>query len=77
MVKYLHVGLLPYMKNDPMMERFMISFEPIKKEKMVTPVDKWNKWVFRTSLSGNFNGQKTYESQRLSGSFGASRVTEN
>ncbi len=77
MVKYLHMGLLPYMKNDPMMERFKISFEPLKKEKMVEPVDKWNKWVFTTRLSGNFNGQKTYESKRISGSISASRVTED
>jgi len=77
MVKYLHVGLLPYMKNDPMMERFKISFEPIKKEKMVMPVDKWNKWVFTTRLSGNINGRQTSESERLSGSISASRVTEN
>ncbi len=77
MVKYLHLGLLPSLTDDPLLERFNISYMPMQKGKMIQPVDPWNKWVFTTRLSGNFNGQKTYESQRLSGSFGASRITKD
>ena len=38
--------------------------------------DRWNYWVFRTSLNGNFNGEKTYLSYGLYGNVNADRVTE-
>jgi hypothetical protein len=39
--------------------------------------DPWNFWVFRTSLNGSGSGESTYKSLGLSGSFSASRVTED
>ena len=39
--------------------------------------DKWDSWVFKTSLSGWFNGQQTYTSNNVYGSFTANRVTED
>ena len=38
--------------------------------------DPWNFWVFRSSLSGNGRGESTYKSAGFSGSFTASRTTE-
>jgi hypothetical protein len=38
--------------------------------------DRWNRWVYRASLSGDFGGEESSESHSLSGSLAASRVTE-
>ena len=38
--------------------------------------DRWNYWVFRTSLNGYTNGEKTYKSYQTWGSFNADRITE-
>ncbi|MEO0557186.1 MAG: hypothetical protein AAF170_03270 [Bacteroidota bacterium] len=40
-------------------------------------VDPWNSWVFRLRANGRFNGQSRSQSMRTSGSFQASRVTED
>jgi len=39
--------------------------------------DPWNFWVFRTSMNGSGSGESSYKSLGLSGSFSASRVTED
>jgi hypothetical protein len=39
--------------------------------------DPWDFWVFRTGLNGNGSGESTYKSFGLSGSFSASRITED
>ena len=39
--------------------------------------DKWNSWVFRGSLSGFLQGQKTYKYNYLSGNISAARITED
>jgi hypothetical protein len=39
--------------------------------------DKWNSWIFRTSLNGYVQGQQTYRSSYVSGDFSASRVTKD
>jgi hypothetical protein len=45
---------------------------------MATPDDDpWNFWVFRTSASGHGMGESTFGSLGLSGSFSASRTTED
>ncbi len=38
--------------------------------------DPWDFWVLSTSASGGLSGESSYKSTRLSGSFSASRVTE-
>ena len=37
--------------------------------------DLWNLWVFRLNGSGNLDGEETRKTERLNGSFNASRVT--
>ena len=39
--------------------------------------DPWDFWVFRSSLNGSGSGESTYKSLGLSGSFSASRITED
>lgn len=41
------------------------------------PDDPWDFWVFRSSLNGHGSGESTYKSLSLSGSFTASRITED
>jgi hypothetical protein len=38
--------------------------------------DAWNLWVFRLNGGGNVDGEETRKTERLNGSFNASRVTE-
>jgi hypothetical protein len=38
--------------------------------------DRWNRWVFRTSLTGNTQGEASYESLSWSASASANRTTE-
>jgi hypothetical protein len=72
-VKAIKKGLMPYVANTPIADRISISFE---EEVEPTDVeDKWNFWVFSTSLSGFFDGEKTSKFTSVYGSFSAKRTT--
>lgn len=74
-VSTLKMGLMRYVAKTPLSKYMKITFtEPLSE---TVSTDKWDSWVFRTSLSGFLQGQKTYKSQYLSGNFTASRITEN
>lgn len=73
-VNCLQMGLIPYIKKTPLAQYIRISFsEPIKE---TVSTDKWNNWVFRTSLNTYINGQKTIKSKDFYGSFSANHITE-
>jgi len=74
-VNTLKQGLMRYVAKTPLARYMKITFsEPLSE---TVSSDKWNSWVFRSSLSGYLQGQKTYNSQYLSGNINASRITEN
>ncbi len=73
-VKALKMGLMRYIQKTPIAEYFDIRFTQQVKETVST--DKWNSWVFRTSMSGNFSMEKSYRSVSLSGGLSANRTTE-
>jgi hypothetical protein len=73
MVKTLKMGLMRYVAKTPLARYMNISFSEPLSETIST--DKWNSWVFRGSLSGYLNGQKTYKYKYFSGNVSASRVT--
>lgn len=74
-VNILKQGLMRYVAKTPLARYMKITFsEPLSE---TVSSDKWNSWVFRSSLSGYLQGQKTYKSQYLSGNINASRITEN
>jgi hypothetical protein len=52
-----------------------ISFTEPLSESVST--DKWNSWVFRSSVTGYMEGEKTRKQKYLSGTVTASRITEN
>ena len=74
-VNTLKMGLMRYVSKTPLSKYIKISFtEPLNE---TVSTDKWNSWVFRSSVYGYVQGEKTYRSKYLSGSLTASRITEN
>jgi len=74
-VNTLKMGLMRYVSKTPLSKYIKISFtEPLNE---TVSSDKWNSWVFRSSVYGYVQGEKTYRSKYLSGSLTASRITEN
>jgi hypothetical protein len=73
-VRTLKMGLMRYVAKTPLAEYMKISFtEPLSE---TVSSDKWDSWVFRTSLNGWLQGQQSYKATNLFGNFNASRVTE-
>ncbi len=75
MVKVLKVGLARYIVELNLSDEINISFT--KPQKEVEQKDDWDFWLFRASLSGNFNGQANYKAIYLNGLFFADRTTED
>ncbi|NLN31407.1 MAG: hypothetical protein GX158_09290 [Bacteroidales bacterium] len=74
-VNNLKMGLMRYVARTPLAGYINITFTEPLQETIST--DKWNSWVFRSSISGFLNGEKTFRSTNLSGSLTASRITED
>lgn len=76
-VRTLKLGLMRYVALTPAAERIRISYTAPSAQLPAGPVDDpWNYWVFRTSIGGSVDGEKTRRSFSLNGSFSASRITE-
>jgi len=74
-VSTIKMGLMRYVAKTPLSKYMKISFSEPLSETVST--DKWNSWVFRSSIYGYMQGEKTYRQKYLSGSVTASRITEN
>lgn len=74
-VNTLKMGLMRYVAKTPLAKYLRISFSEPMSETVSS--DKWNSWVFRSSLNGYLNGRKTYNSNYISGNISASRITED
>jgi hypothetical protein len=74
-VNLLKLGLMRYIAKTSLAQYVQISFS----QPMAPTVssDKWDSWVFKTSLSGWFNGQQTYNSNNIYSSVSANRITED
>ncbi len=79
LVGIIKLGLIQYVAHTPAREHLEISYKPPEQEKAGPQkvVDPWNYWTFRTSIRGSFNGEKSYKYNYISGSFTASRTTED
>jgi hypothetical protein len=74
-VRTLKMGLMRYVAKTPLSKYMNISFsEPLSE---TVSSDKWDSWVFRTSMDGFLNGQKSYESTQLFGNLSANRITQD
>lgn len=69
------IGLTGYAAKTPIASRIRVSYSERAEQKAVE--DKWNKWIFRIGGNTRFSGQKSYKSTSLSGSFSASRITDD
>ncbi|MBK7131929.1 MAG: hypothetical protein IPH69_03625 [Bacteroidales bacterium] len=73
-VSLLKMAFMRFMLKTPLSEFFDTNFtQPVRE---IVETDKWNSWVFRANLNGSLNGEKRYESIRLSESLSANRITE-
>ncbi len=74
-VNTLKMGLMRYVSRTPLSKYIRITFtEPLSE---TVSSDKWNSWVFRTSLNGYLSGEKSYNSSNLNGNLSASRITQD
>jgi hypothetical protein len=73
-VRIIKMGLTRFVAKTPLSKYLDFSFSEPLSETVTT--DKWDSWVFRTSLSGYASAQQSYRSNYINGSFSASRVTE-
>ncbi|HPC97667.1 MAG TPA: hypothetical protein P5257_04040 [Bacteroidales bacterium] len=74
-VKVLKMGLMRYVARTPLAKYINVSFTLPLRETVTN--DKWNNWVFRTSVSGFLNGEKSYNYTNLYGNMSASKITED
>ena len=77
-IKYLKLGLAPFLAKTGLVNSINIDFkknENLQQEKKI--IDPWKYWVFRTNVSGNFNGESVYKSSSLRGSISARKITED
>jgi hypothetical protein len=72
----MRMGLVRFAAHTPAASRLEISYS-IPAQAAAQVHDPWNYWVFRASLTGNFNGEQTAKFQYWSGSLSASRITDN
>jgi hypothetical protein len=73
-VSTLKMGLMRYIARTPLAKYMKISFtEPLK---ATVSTDKWNSWVFRTSIFGYLEGEQSRKEQYLSGSLSGNKITE-
>jgi hypothetical protein len=73
-VNTLKMGLMRYVAKTPLSNHIDIVFNTPLSETIES--DKWNSWVFRSSISGFLQGEKSYNSSMLFGRFSANRITE-
>jgi hypothetical protein len=73
----IRAGLVRYAARTPLLDRMQVSFSaPADGAAAAAPArDRWNRWVFRTSLTGNTQGESSYESLSWSASVSANRTT--
>lgn len=74
-VRTLKMGLMRYVAKTPLSKYMEISFSELLSETVSS--DNWNSWIYRTSVNGYLNGQKSYKSSYLNGDLSASRVTKD
>ncbi len=78
-VNTIKLGLIQYVAHTTARDRLQITYNAPQESTATVPKvkDPWNYWTFRTSIRGSFNGEKSYKYNYMSGSFRASRTTED
>lgn len=82
LIKYLKMGLAPYVAKTAASKDVKIEFKKAdieqgkKTESAPATKDPWNYWVFTMGANGNINADDVYKSLRFSGNFSVNRTTE-
>ncbi len=82
LIKYLKMGLAPYVAKTAAAKDVKIEFKKAdieqgkKTESAPATKDPWNYWVFTMGANGNINADDVYKSLRFSGNFSVNRTTE-
>ena len=78
LVRILKIGLMEFVAHTNAIENIDVSYKMPEKEKEQPQEvkDPWNYWTFQVRISGSGNGEKSYKTNRISGSLSASRTTE-
>ncbi|HYC41093.1 MAG TPA: hypothetical protein VEB63_11475 [Chitinophagaceae bacterium] len=82
LVRYLKLGLAPFVARTGMAEKVTIGMKVDKPagetgDKPVAPQkDPWNYWVFRTGFFGNINAEESVFESSYFGDISASRITD-
>lgn len=76
-VRLMKIGLAPYILRTGWSENINLIYREVTaRDRVEIPaLDPWNYWLFRSSLSGNIEGEKTNKQQSINGSFTARRIT--
>ena len=76
-VRLMQIGLAPYIMRTAGGQNLSLTYREggARDRGMVPEIDPWNFWLFRTSLGGNIQGEKTNRRQSLNGSFSVRRIT--
>ncbi len=76
-IENLKFGLVRYWVKNGLKDKITVTIKKEdKKAEQEEVKDPWNKWTFKISLRGFFNGQESNNSRNLNGSFRISRTTE-
>lgn len=78
MVKYLKIGLMPYVAKSPFADEIEIKYgEGTEEDKNKSQaVDPWNLWQFTLGANGFFNGDKNYSNADINLNLSANRETD-
>jgi hypothetical protein len=78
-VRTMKFGLAPYLLRTQAGADIDLMF-PTRRGRAQVEIpahDPWNFWIFRTSLSGNIEGERASKEKSVNGSFSARRITED
>lgn len=80
LVKYIQLGLLPFLAQTTGIENITIQLKQTLKgdslTKTATSKDPWNYWVYNINMNGSLNSDQVYKSFRYNGNLSANRITD-
>ena len=82
LVKYLKLGLAPYIAKTKMAKEIQIQMKTDKLDTTskintgAVTIDPWNYWVLRTGINGSYQVDEVYKQNQFNGEMSANRVTE-
>ena len=68
-------GLVRYVNHTALAEGLRVSYAPLAPRPSATVRDRWNRWVFGTSLQGSASGERSFRLLRVNGAVSANRTT--